>query len=736
MPKLIESQFPFARLSQIAEQESWRKEVYRPVYYIHKWWARRLGTVFRGIILGSCADESDDFWQRYYGANDFRHVSLFDPFMGSGVTVGEAVKLGCRAIGRDINPVAVTACQAAFSRYDYREVDAAYRMLESTVAPTLLRLFETRSASGEPATVLYYFMVKVVECPNCSATIDLFKSRIFSANAVPRKNPSARASCPACGAITHTRYDSEDAICPHCQQRFNPQIGTVFGSHVQCPHCDLHFKLIDRMKDLNGPLGYRRYAKLILLRGGCKVYEPMNEYDRQMEQAVAEEYRSIVHSLARVRVESGYNTDQMLKHNYRYWHELFSDRHILCIRILADAISALENPDIRRLFACLFSGTLEFNNLFASFKGEGTGAVRHMFANHVLKPELMPIEANIWGTTKSSGAFSCLYHSRIERALQYKANPTEVVIDSYSGAKTGGFNRPLSARIATSYREFQNDQDSVYISQGDSGHTDIPDDSVDVIVSDPPFFDNVHYSQLADFFYYWLNHVLNLSPRDSTRHPAEVQDTDASLFTSKLTSVFAECRRVLKSDGLLVFSYHHARHDGWSAVHRAIRHSGFVCTRSYPIKSEMSVSMPLQQAKSPIHLDLILVCRKPSGSEPRAASGDSLLAAIETANTQVSMLRSAAIEVSLADAKVILMGQLLCEAHRLRCLDREERFLEQREQDVDSYVAEVLSSKGEVLYAATESKQLMLFEEMTTYLATKGDERTGDPLRGSSSAHP
>ncbi|MDP2953007.1 MAG: hypothetical protein Q8O76_06805, partial [Chloroflexota bacterium] len=85
----------------------------------------------------------------------------------------------------------------------------------------------------------------------------------------------------------------------------------------------------------------------------------------------------------------------------------------------------------------------------------------------------------------------------------------------------------------------------------------------------------------------------------------------------------------------------------------------------------------------------------------------------------VSMLKSAGIDVSLADAKVILMGQLLCEAHKLGCLDQEETFLEQREQDVDSYVADVLSSKGEVLYTATESRQLVLFEEMAAYLANK-----------------
>lgn len=45
--------FDFEFLSEIAQRESWRKELHRPVYHIHKWWANRLGSVFRGIILGA-----------------------------------------------------------------------------------------------------------------------------------------------------------------------------------------------------------------------------------------------------------------------------------------------------------------------------------------------------------------------------------------------------------------------------------------------------------------------------------------------------------------------------------------------------------------------------------------------------------------------------------------------------------------------------------------------------------
>lgn len=735
MPKLIESHFPFARLSRIAEQESWRKEVYRPVYYIHKWWARRLGTVFRGIILGAQLEDTEDFWARFYGTNNFHDVTLFDPFTGSGVTVGEAIKLGCRAIGRDINSVSVAACQTAFSEYDRVAVRETFRKLEATISQTLLGMYETRTDDGDVATVLYYFLVKHLDCPHCHRHIDLFKRRIFSANAVPKKDPSARALCPSCGMIVHTEYDSEHALCGACNQQFNPQKGSVFGAMVHCPHCSWDFKLVDAMRSKDGPLGYRRYAKMILLQDGTKKYEAINDYDRDLEKRIAAEYVSAIAELPKVRVEPGYNTNQMLKHNYRYWSELFSDRQVICIRHLATAISTIGDASIRRLFFCLLSGTLEFNNLFASFKGEGTGAVRHMFANHVLKPELMPIEANLWGTPKSSGAFSCLYQSRIERALDYKAYPTEVVIDSYSGAKSGGFNKPLSAPVAETYAAFVGNTGSVYIAQGDSTCTDIPDGAVDLIVSDPPFFDNVHYSQLADFFYYWLNQWLELSSSSSTRSKAEVQDTDASLFTSKLTSVFAECGRILRNDGLFVFTYHHARHDGWTAVHRAIRHSGFICTHSYPIKAEMAVSMPLQQAKSPIHLDLVLVCRKSVPGATLQRESEPLRKAISRAAEQASELTASGIQVSLADAKVILMGQLLCETHRLQCLHEEESFLENMESDVDSYVQKVIVEKGEVLYEAPVSHQLVLFEQMAEYMANKEVERTGAPLRGTPSAH-
>src|SRR5437879_13899112 len=107
---------------------------------------------------------------------------------------------------------------------------------------------------------------------------------------------------------------------------------------------------------------------------------------------------------------------------------MFNARQLLCLSLLAERLRAIPNEGLRDLFACLFSGTLEFNNMFASYKGEGTGAVRHMFAHHILKPERTPLEANPWGTPKSSGSFSTLFRSRILRALDSAENPFDIMV--------------------------------------------------------------------------------------------------------------------------------------------------------------------------------------------------------------------------------------------------------------------------------------------------------------------
>ena len=115
-----------------------------------------------------------------------------------------------------------------------------------------------------------------------------------------------------------------------------------------------------------------------------------------------------------------------MSYAFRTWRDFFNDRQLLALGWLHRAIARIADEPARAALLTLFSGVLEFNNLFASYKGEGTGAVRHMFSHHILKPERTPIEANVWGTPKSSGSFSNLFREPPAPGGRLPAAPTEV----------------------------------------------------------------------------------------------------------------------------------------------------------------------------------------------------------------------------------------------------------------------------------------------------------------------
>ncbi|HMQ31319.1 MAG TPA: DNA methyltransferase [Chloroflexaceae bacterium] len=687
--RAVERQFPTALVSRLAEHESWRKEIYRPLSYIHKWWARRLGSVFRAIIIAGSVGADDDVAGRLFQRVAFPDTVVYDPFMGSGVTVHEAVKLGCRIIGRDINPVAYTMVRTALEPHDRAAVLAAYESLERTVAPRIRALYHCTLPGGAPADVLYYFWVKVLSCPRCATSIDLFKRRIFARHAYPKQYPAAQALCPECGAINVVNHDATTVACGRCGAGYNPQQGVFQGTRAVCPHCQHGVALIDAVRALGAPLEHRLYAKLALTPAGEKLFLPAEPDDLARYFAAERQLPDFWRHIPQEAIAPGYNTNQVLNYNYRFWHQMFNARQLAALGMLGAAITALPDPQTRRLLACLFSGMLEFNNMFASFKGIGTGAVRHMFAHHILKPELTPLEANPWGTHQSSGAFSTLFESRILRALDYKERPYELRVPQRPAKPTGekvyGLTLPVSIEPAGDFATFARGA-RAYLSVGDSAQTDIGDGTVDLVITDPPFFDNVHYSQLADFFHVWLRRLLPEEPalaHTTTRSEQEVQQTDASRFAERLGGVLGECRRVLKNSGLLIFTYHHARTEGWTALHTAIRQAGFVTVKAHPVKAEMAVSVPVQQAKEPVNLDLIIVCRKATQVKNERADVLPLESCLAEARAVVLELQSGGQKLSVGDAKVVLMGCVLARLAVLGACEREIATLLSLEGDLD-----------------------------------------------------
>lgn len=659
--KAIEKDFPFEHIDKLAEIESYRKEINRPIYHIHKWWAKRLGSVFRAITMGATELE----WKDFYDIIESNKKIVLDPFMGSGTTIGEAVKLGCKAIGCDINPVSTFLVNQALTRIDIEHLKKEFKLIENDIAHKIKSYYKT-NINGSDCDVLYNFWVKTVITEH-GETIPLFNSFIFSKNAYPSKKPNAKVVCSTCGNIFDCLYNSEAEQCPSCLTNFNPQQGNVKGGRV-VDSKGREYKIKDLINKTGAPPKHKLFAMLALTSDGEKVYIQPKAQDYELYEKAKSDLKKIENRLPlpKMFVRTGHNTDQARGYNYLQWKDFFNQRQLLCLGLLYERILTIEDKGIREQFITLFSSTLEFNNMFCSFKGEGTGAVRHMFSNHIIKPEKMPLENNVWGTIKSSGTFSTLFKSKLLKAKEYLDFPFELKIVENQGKKTTQkiqCSNPINVKICDNWNDFKTSD--VLLLNGNSGQLPIPDSSVDAIVTDPPYFDFIHYSELSDFFYAWLNiglnHEYSYFQKDNSSDKNEVQDKNADSFSEKIGEIFSECFRVLKDKGLMCFSYHHSTIDGWIAIYKAITYAKFDIVTAHPIKAEMEVASPKTATKNPINIDAILVCKKEQEQKQKVTNNitDDI---ISNYQTYISRFKSIGRELSNADKFVIICSQTLAQA--------------------------------------------------------------------------
>lgn len=660
----LECNFPLVEISQIAEQESWRKEINRPIYHIHKWWATRLGSVFRGIALGALSQPGTDTWAQFYKTHDLVGKVVLDPFMGSGTTLGEAVKLGAKAIGCDINPVSTFLVRQAFTPASESELRAAFNRLERNVAPEIRRYYQTRDPeTGELIQVLYYFWVKTVTTPE-GEIIPLLSRYVFSQDAYPKKKPRAQIVCPGCWSVLENRYDATDLHCQHCGHQFNPQKGPAAGQYVTAKSGE-RYRIKELIPKDGTPPSHRMYAMMALRADGSKVYLPVRNEDLTLYEAAQERLDAEALPLPETSVRAGHNTDQARGYNYTKWRDFFNARQLLCLGLLLREILTIDDLALQEQMLCLFSSTLEFNNLFCSFKGEGTGAVRHMFSNHILKPERTPLENSVWGTDKSSGTFSTLFESRLLRAKRYLDEPFEIAFEhdkdgNRAGSRKTVASHPIRARRVETWQELSAADHGLMILNGDSSRLPVPSGSVDAVVTDPPYFDFVHYSELSDFFFAWLSPALRQRypwmAREDSSDQGEVQHKDPRIFSRQLASVFTEASRVLKDDGVLAFSFHHSRADGWAAIYEAINKAGLAVVAAHPVHAELRAASPKTAAKDPISLDAILVCRKKAFALHRSPA---LQDVRQAADLLAARLQAAGLRISAGDRFVIGAAQTL-----------------------------------------------------------------------------
>ena len=206
-----------------------------------------------------------------------------------------------------------------------------------------------------------------------------------------------------------------------------------------------------------------------------------------------------------------------------------------------------------------------------------------------------------------------------------------------------------------------------------------------------------------------MPHLTNFVESGQLLKMSANQQTDTQCFTDNLITVFRDCHRVLKDDGLLIFTYHHSRSEGWSAILEAIHEAGFYVEATHPVKSEMLVAIPKQQAKSPIDIDIIVVGRKLALIEPFLEVPADLFGECvgETIEIVEAFNRSNR-KLSRSDITVIMMARLITTLSRIRDSEKILTYLSFVEEDM-SVTVEKIWEQQNPMNLPSEERQMRLF---------------------------
>jgi adenine-specific DNA methylase len=668
----IEAGLPLASLHELAKVESYNKNHYRPSAYLHKWWARRLGSVFRTILLGTLCEPGEDVWRRYYEGGRFPDRIVLDPFMGGGTTVHEALRLGCKVVGVDYNPVAWWSVRSSITLPDLNRLEEGFRALQERVAGFLLSQYSTRCPKcAGPGHAAFVLWVRKAKCERCSRLV-----RLHESNVLRTEGEAKTVVCPRCGSLFETRAQAT-AKCSGCNGRVDLNKRGAGNGRYSCPECAHHQRV---------PWGTPRgetsdQYEMFAVRYVCPEH---GEGFKQPDAGDLHAYRSAAARFAAIEgslpipdqdVPDGWKTGDILAHDYARWRDLFNPRQLLCVGTLLKEILDLPDPGVRESFVTLLSASLEFNNMLCTYKGGNArrpGAVRHIFSHHAFVFPYEALENNFWGVGAHSGTFTHLYASRMRRAKEYCVNPQERVVQAGRTVRTVALpDERIEGYLAKDFAELANGKKNALLLCGSSEQLPIPDRSVDAVITDPPYSDNVQYGELSDFFYVWQRLALKGEypefsltevPKDREIVKNPKHGKDGSFYEEGLRRVFSECRRVLKDDGLLVFTFHHKSFDAWVNVLRAVLDAGFFVTAAYPVHSEMPLSVHIHNSHS-ISYDAILVCRKRGGVYRRQWKAVEREIGLR-AGEALRALEAQGVRLSALDTHVVLLG------HCLQCYSR------------------------------------------------------------------
>ena len=508
--------------------------------------------------------------------------------------------------------------------------DAASTHAWNTERARHIRLLEVRGKLPDKVT-----------CPDTKVAFSTGKE----GGTVPKRSTFTCASCGSQQDVKNATRDSKKGgqVAGYAVQGLAPKLGDAGSSYRGRFFAPFDDRLADQYSAAMEEWEQRKDSDLA-------DYWPRSEVPYGFMTAIA-------------------NSDIRTNYGFTHWWTMFNPRQLLVLSQILKAI--VETGDYswatREYVLGAFQQYIRNQNMFCFWDIGYDKLVPHM-SNNNFHPKANIVENCVFSNLGRGNWISCA--ETIEAGEDWSERPWDPVSLESLLATHPELAKDVSGK---SEKVFPGDpvrEANVY--QGSS--TDLEqynDQSIDLVITDPPFGGLLHYSELSDFFHAWLRLPLKdkypqyfgpeYTPKsmEAVSNKAREPEDPDGFYQRLLTACWKEAHRVLKPGGILAFTFHHSEDAPWVSVLESLFDAGFYLEATYPIRSDETKGEGEFGSKT-IEYDIIHVCRKRT-EEPKPVSWGRMRREVLTDVRQLQgMLENhARAGLPAADLQVIRRGKAL-----------------------------------------------------------------------------